>query len=184
MATPNPRTWSVATAGEVTGSTAPVGGTPLLEARVEVDERRLIAHRRWAAGLTGAIYGRVDPFDLVTAIADRFPTLRGRVDGERFTFGDAVPAPSAVMVSADHGSAAMFTTTSDDAMARGRFVELFHPTDPFDDTAPAVDVELVDGAITTNEDLISIVTTGVIGRALVFAELVVACSDRGPATGR
>ena len=172
MAPPHPWTSPGPAVG---GVDLPAGTGPnavsLLDARVAVDEFRLATHELWASGLTGAIFGPVDPFDLVTAIADRFAAIRGRVEVDRFVVGDGATGPSAVMVSADHGSAAMFTTNPADASTRDRFVALFDPTDPFDETMPAVRVELVDRAMTSNQELAGIVTTGTIGSARVFDDL-------------
>ncbi|MEL6982816.1 MAG: hypothetical protein AAFO29_10370, partial [Actinomycetota bacterium] len=110
----------------------------MLDARVEVDEVRLAAHRRWSAGLTCAIFGPVDPFDLVTSIADRFLALRGRVDGDRFVVGHHDAGASAVMVSADHGSAALFTIVPGGSLDRATFITWFDEPGPFDTWVPTV----------------------------------------------
>lgn len=171
MATPHPRTSSDAATGAVS-TPEPAGSlVTLLDVSVDLDEDRLATHRRWSAGLTGAVFGPVDPFDLVVVLADRFPALRGTIDDGLFIVDWETSALSAVMVSADRGSAAMFTAPTG-SIDRVRFAELFDAVTPFDQTAPAVQVELVDQAVATNEDLIAIVTSGVIGSALVFDELV------------
>lgn len=154
------------------GTVPPVASTPahLLDARVNVDDRRAAAHQLWSASVSVAVFGFVDPFDLVTFIADGLPRIQGCIKNDLFVVQEATFTIGAMMLSADHGSAALFTVLPGGRFDDVRLQQLFHSPWQHGNDGAACRTELVDTRA-AGQDVIDIVTRGHIGDVQVFAEL-------------
>jgi len=119
-----------------------------------------------------AVHGSIDPFDLVTFIGEWLPQIRGSLDGPLFVVQAKEFAVGGVMLSADHGSAAMFTVLSGHGVGRDRFKEFFRFGCPAEARPQSFATTLVDQAGVDDQDLLGIVVNGVIGNIAVFEPLV------------
>ncbi len=140
----------------------------LLDAQVEVDEDRENVHRLWSAGVSFAVFGPVDPFDLVAWVRDRFPEMRGRVEGDLFLVDEPTFQIGANMLTAEHGSAALFTVRPGGQVDMARFSRVFDFPNSIDDKSNQCKVDLVNKGFTDNRQLIDIVINGDLAPAEVF----------------
>ncbi len=125
----------------------------------------------WSAGASLAVFGFGDPFDLVTFVQERFPLIRGTIDGDLFVIDRSTFLVGGHMLSADNGSAAMFTALPGGHVDMARFEQLAESHGFPDDDNQPFRARLVHNADTDDHDLIDIVVNGVVGDVRVFAEL-------------